>query len=214
LKFTPNLFEKCDEVSTTRDDMRILLASASERRGAILRDLFPNIEQRSLKDVDESVPADVLSQQVRTVASRKASAVQLDASFDVHVVADTLVEDPDDERQALGKPESKEQAISMLLRLRGRRHRVWSATMVHASNGWQSSVEHAIVEIDDFSDDVLVELIESNSWVGKAGGYDLAGVMGQHAKLIEGSEYTVLGFTQASLDLLTDLQSLFSMSRS
>ena len=85
--------------------MRILLASASERRGAILRDLFPNIEQRSLKDVDESVPADVLSQQVRTVASRKASAVQLDASFDVHVVADTLVEDPDDERQALGKPE-------------------------------------------------------------------------------------------------------------
>lgn len=194
--------------------MRILLASASERRGAILRDLFPNIEQRSLKDVDESVPADVLSQQVRTVASRKASAVQLDASFDVHVVADTLVEDPDDERQALGKPESKEQAISMLLRLRGRRHRVWSATMVHASNGWQSSVEHAIVEIDDFSDDVLVELIESNSWVGKAGGYDLAGVMGQHAKLIEGSEYTVLGFTQASLDLLTDLQSLFSMSRS
>ena len=194
--------------------MRILLASASERRGAILRDLFPNIEQRSLKDVDESVPADVLSQQVRTVASRKASAVQLDASFDVHVVADTLVEDPDDERQALGKPESKEQAISMLLRLRGRRHRVWSGTMVHASNGWQSSVEHAIVEIDDFSDDVLVELIESNSWVGKAGGYDLAGIMGQHAKLIEGSEYTVLGFTQASLDLLTDLQSLFSMSRS
>ena len=194
--------------------MRILLASASERRGAILRDLFPNIEQRSLKDVDESVPADVLSQQVRTVASRKASAVQLDASFDVHVVADTLVEDPDDERQALGKPESKEQAISMLLRLRGRRHRVWSATMVHVSNGWQSSVEHAIVEIDDFSDDVLVELIESNSWVGKAGGYDLAGVMGQHAKLIEGSEYTVLGFTQASLNLLTDLQSLFSMSRS
>ena len=194
--------------------MRILLASASERRGAILRDLFPNIEQRSLKNVDESVPDDVLSKQVRTVASRKASAVQLDALFDVHVVADTLVEDPDDERQALGKPDSKEQAISMLLRLRGRRHRVWSATMVHASNGWQSSVEHAIVEIDDFSDDVLVELIESNSWVGKAGGYDLAGAMGQHAKLIEGSEYTVLGFTQVSLDLLNDLQSLFSMSRS
>ena len=194
--------------------MRILLASASERRGAILRDLFPNIEQRSLKNVDESVPGDVLSKQVRTVASRKASAVQLDALFDVHVVADTLVEDPDDERQALGKPDSKEQAISMLLRLRGRRHRVWSATMVHASNGWQSSVEHAIVEIDDFSDDVLVELIESNSWVGKAGGYDLAGAMGQHAKLIEGSEYTVLGFTQVSLDLLNDLQSLFSMSRS
>jgi septum formation protein len=214
LKFTPKLFEKSDEGSIAGDSMRVLLASASERRGAILRELFPHIEQRALKDVDESVPADVLSQQVLTVASRKASAVQLDDSFDVHIVADTLVEDPDDERQALGKPHSKAQATSMLLRLRGRRHRVWSATMVHTSNGWNSSVEHAIVEVDDFSDDVLVNLIESNSWVGKAGGYDLAGVMGQHAKLIEGSEYTVLGFTQTSLNLLNDLQSFFSMSRS
>ena len=63
----------------------------------------------------------------------------------------------------------------MLLRLRGRRHRVWSATMVHAMDKWHSSVEYAVVEIEDFTDDALVELIESDSWVGKAGGYDLAG---------------------------------------
>ena len=86
--------------------------------------------------------------------------------------------------------------------------------MVHAMDKWHSSVENAVVEIEDFTDDALVELIESDSWVGKAGGYDLAGLMGKYAQLIEGTEPTVLGFTQSSLDLLDDVQSLFSMSRS
>ena len=194
--------------------MRILLASASERRGAILRERFANVEQVALQGVDESVPRQALSGQVEEVALRKANAVALNDAYDVVVVADTLVEDPDDEQAALGKPTSKEQAVAMLLRLRGCRHRVWSATMVHAMGTWHSSVENAVVEIEDFSDDVLVELIESESWVGKAGGYDLAGMMGRYAKLIEGTEPTVLGFTQSSLDFLNDAQSLLSISRS
>ena len=194
--------------------MRILLASASERRGAILRERFANVEQVALQDVDESVPREVLSGQVKEVALRKANAVTVDDAHDVVVVSDTLVEDPDDEQAALGKPTSREQAVSMLLRLRGRRHRVWSATMVHAMGNWHSSVEHAVVEFEDFSDDVLIELIESDSWVGKAGGYDLAGMMGKYAQLIEGTESTVLGFTKSSLDFLDDVQSLLSMSRS
>ena len=194
--------------------MRILLASASERRGAILREHFPNVEQAPLQGLDETVDRLPISEQVKEVVSRKAAAVSLNDRHDVFVVADTLVEDPDDEREALGKPGSKEQAVSMLLRLRGRRHRVWSATMVYALEKWQLSVECAIVEIENFSDDVLVELIESESWVGKAGGYDLAGMMGEYATLIEGAESTVLGFTQTSIELLTDLQSLFSMRRS
>jgi len=194
--------------------MRILLASASERRGAILRERFANVEQVALHGVDESVPRQVLSGQVKEVALRKAHAVLLNDSYDVVVVSDTLVEDPDDEQAALGKPTSKEQAVAMLLRLRGRRHRVWSATMVHAMGSWHSSVENAVVEFEEFSDDVLVELIESDSWVGKAGGYDLAGMMGQYAQLVEGTEPTVLGFTQSSLDFLNDVQTLLSMSRS
>ena len=104
--------------------MRILLASASERRGTILRQRFANVEQVALKGVDESVPRQILSTQVMEVASRKAEAVVLNDEFDVVVVSDTLVEDPDDEHAALGKPVSREQAVAMLLRLRGRRHRV------------------------------------------------------------------------------------------
>ena len=66
--------------------MRILLASASERRGSILRERFSNIEQNALKDVNETVPRGFISDQVEQVVSRKANAVKLDASFDVVVV--------------------------------------------------------------------------------------------------------------------------------
>ena len=194
--------------------MRILLASASKRRGSILRQRFANIEQIALQDVDESVSRRSVAEQVREVVSRKAQAVSFNDSYDVVIVADTLVEDPDDELQALGQPASKENATAMLLRLRGHRHRVWSATMVYSMGQWQTSIEHAIVEIEEYSDDVFIDLIESESWLGKAGGYDLAGKMGAYATLVEGSESTVLGFTQDSLEHLDELQTLLSMSRS
>ena len=194
--------------------MRILLASASERRGSILRQRYGTIEQIALQGVDESVSRAPVAEQVREVVSRKSQAVINDDSYDVIIVADTLVEDPDDELQALGQPDSKENATGMLLRLRGRRHRVWSATMVFSMGQWRTSVEHAIVEIEAYSDDAFIDLIESESWFGKAGGYDLAGEMGAYATLVEGAESTVLGFTQESLGYLDELQSLFSMSRS
>ena len=194
--------------------MRILLASASKRRGSILRQRFANIEQIALQDVDESVSRRSGAEQVREVVARKAQAVSFNDSYDVVIVADTLVEDPDDELQALGQPASKENATAMLLRLRGRRHRVWSATMVYSMGQWQTSIEHAIVEIEEYSDDVFIDLIESESWLGKAGGYDLAGKMGAYATLVEGAESTVLGFTQESLEHLDELQTLLSMSRS
>ena len=201
-------------ITRTGSCVRILLASASKRRGSILRQRYETIEQIALQGVDESVSRAPVAEQVREVVLRKSQAVITDDSYDVIIVADTLVEDPDDELQALGQPDSKENATAMLLRLRGRRHRVWSATMVFSMGQWRTSIEHAIVEIEAYSDDAFIDLIESDSWVGKAGGYDLAGEMGAYATLVEGAESTVLGFTQESLAYLDELQSLFSMSRS
>ena len=188
--------------------MRILLASASTRRGVILQERYSDVIQRPLVNVDESVPRGPISDQVREVSLRKSRAVSFPVDEDVVIVADTLVEDPDDENTALGQPRNVSHATSMLIRLRGRRHRVWSATSVYALEEWNTTIECAIVEFNDFSDDALIELIESNSWKGKAGGYDLAGLMGKYATLVEGSESTVLGFTEKSLEYLDQLSQL------
>jgi septum formation protein len=85
---------------------------------------------------------------------------------------------------------------------------VWSATAVQLHGEWRFYVEYAIVEIDELSDEQLIELILNESWKGKAGGYDLAGPMGAYARLIDGDESTVLGIAGTAMEVLTSASKL------
>jgi predicted house-cleaning NTP pyrophosphatase (Maf/HAM1 superfamily) len=60
--------------------------------------------------------------------------------------------------------------------------------------------DFAIVEFDEIEADEMVELIETESWIGKAGGYDLAGKAGSFSRVIEGDDVTVLGFSARGFD--------------
>ena len=183
----------------------VLLASASERRRQILSEYLEDrntcLEFCILREPEQEATSGMeVNLQVESSCIGKAmAAVKERASegnvADIILVSDTLVEDPDDETQALGKPMNKEEALRMLLRIRGSTHKVWTATAVLENGNWKYSLEHAVVKIDYFSDDVLVELIETGSWKGKAGGYDLAGQMGKYAYLVKGSESVVLGLS-------------------
>ncbi len=183
----------------------VWLASKSPRRGQLLRDVFPNIVCRGIEGVDETPPLGLVEYQVLEICKKKAQAADLEAQindYDVVIVCDTMISDPDDPMLSLGKPMGEIEAAMMLDRLSGRRHQVWSATGIKKLSKWKFYCESSIVEITPLPDEVLVELVLSKSWHGKAGGYDLAGPMGQWAKLIEGSESTVLGIaSQALIDL-------------
>ncbi len=182
--------------------MRIWLASASSRRFSWLNERIDNIHHQGLDDVNEAIYHGTVEEQALAICQKKAAAVTNGHGFDYVIVADTLVEDPDDENLALGKPADESAAATMLLRLRARRHRVFSATGIQNGGEWQFFVESAVVEIADYSDDILVELIKTNSWQGKAGAYDLAGKMGDFAQLVDGAEVCVLGFASSAIDEL------------
>ncbi|MBA4695224.1 MAG: Maf family protein [Candidatus Poseidoniales archaeon] len=182
--------------------MGIWLASASERRAQILNDRFGEIHIQSLPDVDETPPTGTVSSQVLTICRRKSEAVPPNHGFNAVVVADTMVGDPDDANAAMGKADDELMAASMLKRLSGRRHQVWSATGVQICGDWTFFVESAVVEVDELSIEVIGELIQSGSWKGKAGSYDLAGRMGDYARLVDGDELAVLGFSPSALRLL------------
>ena len=194
----------------------ILLASASERRRAMMAELSEvdgfEVIFRTLK-VREPEPTNSLEVNLQVEAScvhkARAAALQF-ASFEERpigmiVVSDTLVEDPDDCRAALGKPSDKISATSALIRLSGRRHKVWSSTAIITRNGpgievghgWRAMIwtDFSIVEFDEIGMEVMEELIGRESWVGKAGGYDLAGKAGSFSRVIEGTDVTVLGFS-------------------
>ena len=182
--------------------MKIWLASQSQRRATMLQDLFPDIKCEGFPDVDETPSGGSVDEQVLSICQKKSLAVPEQHGFDFVIVCDTMLADPDDMDSALGKPNDSVEAAMMLHRLSGRRHQVWSATGIQLQGQWKFFVEHAIVEIDSLTDEQLVELVLSESWKGKAGGYDLAGPMGAYARLIDGSESTVLGIAGEAMDLL------------
>jgi len=182
--------------------MGVWLASASKRRAELLGKRCQPLHQEALSNVDETPPSGLVNDQVLTICRRKATTVPDGHGFSIVVVADTMVGDPDDAHASMGKPEDSAHALSMLKHLSGRRHQVWSATGIQVCGDWTFFVESAIVEFDSLSSETLEELIKSESWVGKAGGYDLAGAMGKYAKLIDGDELTVLGFAPSAIRLI------------
>jgi septum formation protein len=135
-----------------------------------------------------------IGQQVENTLQGKVEAAQREVDHPCIIVADTLVEDPDDPLSPMGQPRDVREALTMLLRLSDRKHRVWSGTALIHEGEVQTWIASAVVQISNLSDDVLEALVSSGSWRGKAGGYDLAGPMGPHADLVEGDESTVLGF--------------------
>ena len=183
----------------------VWLASKSPRRAQLLREVFPNIVCQGIEGVDEKPPLGLVEYQVLEICKKKARAADLESQindYDVVIVCDTMLCDPDDPMLSIGKPSDEIEAAMMLDSLSGRRHQVWSATGIKKLSQWKFYCESSLVEINTLSDEVLVELILSKLWHGKAGGYDLAGPMGQWAKLIDGSESTVLGIaSQALIDL-------------
>jgi predicted house-cleaning NTP pyrophosphatase (Maf/HAM1 superfamily) len=199
-----------------------LLASASERRFDWLNGRYESIELicKPLLTKEKNIENDVnVEQQSLDICFTKAESAALEwilkdseaiDSPDIIIVSDTLVEAPE-EKIALGKPKDKMEAASMLLRLSGKRHRVWSSTAILTRNNnqyqklhsnWRYKIwtDYAVVEFDDLSEENLSSLVGNNSWVGKAGGYDFAGEAGEYTKIIEGEEVPVLGFSKQAID--------------
>jgi septum formation protein len=204
---------------------KVHLASASSRRREWLKGRldaeFVDFSVAGLLSAEQLPPSglDVRSQ-VQKILASKVEAAKIEIAIqqmgeieipDFILLADTLVEDPDDLQQSLGQPIDRASAAVMLLRLSGRRHNVWSGTtlLIRKGDSWEekSSVEHATVEINQLTDNQFGELLESKSWLGKAGAYDLAGEMGKYASLISGSEVCVLGFAPSIIEELLQLLS-------
>ena len=203
----------------------VLLASASERRRQILTEYLEDrdtcLEFCILREPEQEVSSGMeVNLQVESSCIMKAmAAVKERASgenvADIILVSDTLVEDPDDQRAALGKPRDESSAVFSLIRLSGRRHRVWSSTAIlsreigdiRVGEDWLATIwtDYSIVEFVHMEEDDIIDLIKSRSWEGKAGGYDLAGAAGKFASVVDGEEVTVLGFSNRAIDFLSDL---------
>ena len=184
----------------------VWLASQSPRRASMIKDIFQNAHCRGVEGVDETPPSSgPVAEKVRSICQAKANAVPSDHGYDLVIVCDTVLADPDEVNELIGKPTDPVHAATMLHRLSGRRHQVWSSAGICLHGQWSFFTEFAVVEFDDLQDETLVELVLNESWKGKAGGYDLAGPMGQHARIIDGSPSTVLGIPRGAMEVLESI---------
>tara|TARA_S200000501_G_scaffold373904_1_gene422207 strand:- start:2484 stop:3122 length:639 start_codon:yes stop_codon:yes gene_type:complete len=204
---------------------RILLASKSERRISWLRENLEDSDFKffssGLKSTEIKPPQGYeVSEQVEIVCQSKAENARIEnklslygreEKYDAILVSDTMIEDPDDHRLSIGKPKDALTATSNLIRLSGRKHRVWSSTSILLPRDvdtvkakWDilNRTSCATVEFSELGDDEIYKLISSESWNGKAGGYDLAGKAGQFCRVVEGEEATVLGFSPTAIEIL------------
>ncbi|HEY7792041.1 MAG TPA: Maf family protein [Vicinamibacterales bacterium] len=171
--------------------MRLLLASASPRRAALLAaagfafDVFP-------VDLDESHHAgEPVEAYVVRLALEKAAAAARQRTHAIVLGADTTVVAPDG--RILGKPGDGDEAGEWLAALGGRAHRVLTGVALARGDRQVSAFDETVVYMRPLGPDEIAWYVASGEWRGKAGGYAIQGLASRFVERIEGSYGNVVG---------------------
>jgi septum formation protein len=170
--------------------LRLVLASASPRRLALLRQIGFTPDAIVPAEIDETPLKDELP---RALAVRLARGkAQVAAGSDaVALGADTVVGLG---RRILPKAETEAQARACLDLLSGRAHRVYTALCVIAPDAPpRERVVETRVFFKRFEAREIEGYIASGEWEGKAGGYAIQGLAARYVTHLAGSYSAVVG---------------------
>jgi len=173
---------------------RLILASQSPRRRALLKQLGLEFEIQ-----ESGVPEDFASdkspsENVRSLAIRKAAAVAERFNDAIVIGADTTVVLND---KIFGKPVDENDAVDMLQKLSGKTHQVYTgfALFDRPSNKTIAATEKTDVTFRTLSREEIRDYVKSGSPMDKAGAYGIQDDYGAvFVSRIEGCFYNVVGF--------------------
>lgn len=168
---------------------QLILASGSPRRRELLG-LFGIPFVVRAADIDETMdPAQSPAHEVAQVSRRKAMAVERGPE-DVVIAADTIVVC---QGKILGKPHSREEAVSMLRLLSGREHQVMTGCTVLWEGGQETFTEVTALTFRPLSDEEIQRYVDSGEPMDKAGAYGIQGGAALFCPGIQGDYYNVMG---------------------
>lgn len=171
--------------------MRLVLASGSPRRRELLLGLGLDFDVEP-PGVDESRrPSEPAAAYVERIARSKASEIVEEGNL--VIAADTAVVHSG---QIIGKPAHPEEARSMLRRLEGDTHDVFTGVAVASWDGearLASSVDVTEVVMLAMTADEIADYVDTGEPMDKAGAYALQGIGGRFVEKIHGSPFTVIG---------------------
>jgi len=192
------------------NSQHIILASGSPRRRELLSLLGLPFEVIT-SEADESTPSDFTPEQiVRSLALRKAEAVvaSVGERNAVIVGSDTIVVL---DNTVLGKPVDELDSKSMLTRLQGRNHKVYTGVACIGLSQGKTIVEHRVTSVTmrAMTEDEIVAYIATGEPADKAGSYAIQGLGSTLVERIEGCYFNVVGLP---LSLLGEMLSEFGIT--
>ena len=170
--------------------MKLVLASQSPRRLELLEQIgvHPAVHPAHIDEtplIDET-PEDY----VNRLARNKAEAVSQHYTEALVIGSDTSVVI---DQQILGKPENREEFISMFKRLSGAKHQVMTAVAITDGQHTRSEVVITQVSFYPISERDIEAYWLSGEPQDKAGGYGIQGLGALFVKEIQGSYSAVVG---------------------
>ncbi|PYD69623.1 septum formation protein Maf [Komagataeibacter swingsii] len=176
---------------------QLVLASASPRRLALLRQIGLVPDQVHPADIDETPRRDELPRpHAQRLAAEKADYVA--GALDIPalvIAADTVVALG---RRILPKAEDADTARRCLNLLSGRRHTVFTAVALRPTAAWRDGragnrLVASTVTFSRLTPLQIDALIEAGDWNGKAGGYAIQGHAAAFVRFLSGSYTGIVG---------------------
>lgn len=161
--------------------------------GLPFRVVEADVEEKRL----EGEPPQVM---VMRLSRAKAEAVAAGTQEGIIVACDTIVVLPvldgrTGEEEVVGKPADREEATSMLCRLRRREHRVYSGlTVLDVESGQlHTACDETVVHMRYYNDEEIADYVASGDPLDKAGAYAIQSASFHPVARIEGCYASVMG---------------------
>lgn len=178
----------------------LILGSASPRRAALLRQLalpFTVVPSPVAEPVPAtSIPADYALESAEAKARAVARSVAADA---IVIAADTIVWS---NGAILGKPADEAHAASMLGRLSGQVHQVYTGLAIQSGEQLLREAACTQVAMRPLTAADIAAYVASGEPLDKAGGYGIQGLGARFIERIAGCYYNVVGLPLARLCVL------------
>ncbi len=182
--------------------MDIILASASPRRKEILGNT--NLKFEVIKsDIDEVIlPEESPCQVVMRLAYEKSMDISYNNKNKLIIGADTIV---CLDNIILGKPKDKLDAIEMIKKLSGRTHQVITGISLINLDANKKIIDYVVsnVKFKKLSHEDIMDYIQTNESLDKAGAYGIQGYGALLVEEIKGDYFNIVGLPISKLsDLL------------
>jgi septum formation protein len=170
----------------------VYLASASPRRGELLRQIGVPFQARPAAISEERLVGETPEAYVVRLAAAKAETIFASTAGDARPVlaADTAVVL---DGEVLGKPETEAQAAAMLARLSGRSHRVLTGVALRYAAGVETRLSESEVRFRATTAAERQAYCRTGEPFDKAGGYGIQGHAAVFVEELKGSYSGVVG---------------------